>query len=157
MFGQLWPSALFMALMLTERTLFFHDVVNSSDKPSGLLNVKLWTTSVAKPRVTRDRALTFGPGTRDWSSVTAPDSCATSVSSTTAPTPSTRTTSNGLQSETEPAGLPTYGGLEDEKGSLEDIRSVLGKRGSSAVRVLVLAATTHVYDYSVPLLDGRQS
>ena len=101
--------------MLTERTLFIHDIINSAEKPSGLLDMKLWMAGVAKPHATRERSLTFGPGTRDMSSVaTTPYSRATSMSSTTA-----HTSSNDPQSESEPTVF--HGGLEDEKDNLEEL------------------------------------
>jgi len=141
-----------MALMLTERTLFFHNVVNSAEKPSGLLAVKAWTTGVAKPRgpTGRERSLTFGPGTRDWSSVTGPRSRATSASSTTTRTPSSATTSHELHSESG-----TLSSLGDEKVNLKDLQSVLGKR-SNSVCVSVLAAATCL---QLPMLlpDSSQS
>ena len=131
-----------MPLMLTERTLFFHDIISSTEKPSGLLNMKSWTTGVAK---TRECSLTFGPGTRDMSSVANPHSRATSVSSTTTRTSSMTTASHashGPQSEGESIVTRMFGGLEDEKDSLEELQSVLGKRGASAVCVSILAAVT---------------
>lgn len=133
-----------MELMLTERTLFFHDIVDSTDKPSGLHNVKLWTTGIAKPRQTRARSLTFGAGTRDMSAVTSTHSRAMSVSSTTG-TASARTSNipTASHSESEPSVIQRFGGLEDENDSLEELRSVLGKRGSSVVCVPILVAMTY--------------
>jgi len=141
-----------MALMLTESTLFFHDVVNSADKPSGLLAVKAWTTGVAKPRgpTGREWSLTSGHGTRDWSSVTSPCFRATSASSTTACTPSSATTSHELQSESG-----TLGSLGDEKVNHKDLQSVLGKQ-SNSVCVSILAAATCL-QFSMLLPDGSQS
>jgi hypothetical protein len=157
MFGCLMSSsAPPMALMLTERTLFFHDIVDSTDKPSGLLNVKLWTTGIAKPRQTRARSLTFGPGSKDMSSLASPHSRATSVSSTTAPSARTYTIPTASHSESEPSVVRTFGGLEDENDSLEELQSVLGKRGSSVVCASILAAMTDS-QLSVPLPDGSQS
>jgi hypothetical protein len=50
-----------MALLLTEMTLFFHDIATtSSEKPSGPLRVKTWTAALANQRATMGRAVTKG-------------------------------------------------------------------------------------------------
>jgi hypothetical protein len=126
-----------MVLLLTEQTLFFHNMANSTEKPSGLLKVNLWASSVAKPCMSREQSRIFGPRTRDSASV---HSRTTSVLSATAPT-SMPTMSNKLESERGPGVVRTFGGLEDETDDLEDLRSVLGKWGSNMVRASILAAT----------------
>ena len=121
------------ALMPAERTPFPHHI--TTEKPSGLPNMKLWTSSIAKPSQTRDRSLTFGPGTRDMSSVTIPHSHMTNISPTTAHTPSITSVPHG-----------------DENNSLEELQSILQKWGSSAVSFSesLLAAVTytlHAHSY----------
>jgi hypothetical protein len=131
-----------MALLLTEQSLFFHNVVNSTEKPSGLLKVKLWASGVAKLCMSREWGRTSGPRARDSASARSASvhSHATSVSSILAST-SMPTMSNNLQSEREPGVVRTFGGLEDETDDLEDLRSALGKWGSNTVCVSILAAT----------------
>jgi hypothetical protein len=132
-----------MALLLTERTLFFHDVVNSNDKPSGLLKVNLWASGVAKPQVSRGQSRTFGRRKKDSASV---HSRATSVSSASAPT--------SMPTMSEPGVVQTYGGLEDEPDELDNLRSALGKPGPSMVRASILAATTCSQLFVSPLDDS---
>ena len=147
-----------MALMLIERSLFFLNIVNSTEKPSGLLNVKSWSTGVAKPKphATRVCSLTSGPGTKDLSSITGPHSHATSISSATTHTSSTPMTSCELRLESKTTLFRASGGLVDGKGKLENVQSVLGKQGSNAVCVTIIAADTCSH-LSVLLPDCSQN
>ena len=40
-----------LSLLLTETTLFFHDIISSTEKPSGLVKVTKWTAALAKQHV----------------------------------------------------------------------------------------------------------
>jgi len=144
-----------LPLLLTKMTLFFHDVISSTEKPSGLVKVTKWTAALAKQRavikraadqakeytakqkcVNRSRALTFGLGSKDWSSIT-PLCAATpaSVSSSTAPTSSTPAADVDLErwSKGKPAIVWAFGCLHDETDDFEELILVLGKQGSSSV------------------------
>jgi hypothetical protein len=84
----------------------------------------------------RSCALTFGLGSKDWSSIT-PSHVATpaSVSSGTAPTSST--TAADVNSERWSEGKPSivwaFGGLHDKTDNFEDLVLVPGKWGSNSV------------------------
>ena len=189
-------------LLLTETTLFFHDVISRTEKPSGLVKVSKWTAALAKQHevvrraaieapiraaerhaakeakkhvadeertamqktcVSRGCALTFGPGSKDWSSITTcPRSYAAtpaSISSSTTSASSTPTAdvNSERRSEGKPAIARTFGGFHDETpDNFEDLVSVLGKWGSSMVCGLTCMA---IYDFPLfsPLLGGSQN
>ena len=151
-------------LLLTETTLFFHDIVTRTEKPCGLANVTKWTAALAKERIvidhaakavkkraadaakhaadeakedtdkgkTRDRALTFGPGSKDLTSIAHSFSRATTPASVFSSTPTTNVSSF----EGNPAVsaiVRAFGGFQDENDNLEELVSVLGKQGSCSV------------------------
>ena len=60
------PSITVMTLILTELTLFFHDIATRTETFSGPLKVTTWTTGLASIHPTRDQSLTFGSGSKDW-------------------------------------------------------------------------------------------
>jgi len=160
-----------LPLLLTKMMLFFHNVISSMEKPSGLVKVTKWTAALAKQRavikcaaikatecaakeaekhaadqakehtakqkhVNRSHALTFGPGSKDWSFIT-PSCMATpaSVLSSTAPTSSTPAADVDSErwSEGKPAIVQAFGGFHNETDNFEELVSVLGKWGSSSV------------------------
>jgi hypothetical protein len=148
-------------LLLTETTLFFHDVVSRTEKPSGLARVTKWTAALAKEHIVidhaakaakkraadaakhaankakedtnkgkmHDRALTFGPGSKDLSSITHSLSRASTPASVFSSTPMT----NVGSSEGNPAIVRAFGGFQDENNNLKELVSVLGKRGPCSV------------------------
>ena len=173
-------------LLLTETTLFFHDVISRTEKPSGLVKVTNWTVALAnqhalvdraadeadkraadeakgptaKPKThgTRGHALTFGPGSKDWSSITRPPSRAATLTSVSSTAPTSSTPITNLNSEKSSEGKPTiawaFGGLQDENEGSEDLASVLGKRGSTSVCGSTRMITPS-YRFSSPLGGGQ--
>jgi hypothetical protein len=154
-------TAKMTTLLLTETTLFFHDVVSRTEKPCGLARVTKWTIALAKEHIiidcatkaakkrtadaakhaadeakedtdkgkTHDHALTFGPGSKDLSSITLSLLHATTPASVFSSTPTT----NVGSSEGNPAIVQAFGGFQDENNNLEELVSVLGKQGSHSV------------------------
>jgi hypothetical protein len=134
MFRQRSPSARSMMLILTESTLFFHDIATRTKTFSGPLDLMTWTKGLAGTHPTRDRSLTFGSGSRNWAFVTPgrPRSHASGPSSSTEITGSMSTISTESQ-RTSNRG-PVAGGHQVEKKNIHDHKLVIGRWDNYAVR-----------------------
>ena len=125
-----------MMLILTELTLFFHDIATRTETFSKPLKVMTWTTGLASVHPMRDWSMTFGFGLKDWAFVT--HGCHHSHAS--GPSPSTEVTRSmptiSMESQGTSNKAPvaqSSGGRWGERNDIHNLELVLERWGNYAV------------------------